>query len=339
LWVVSAGKLWPRRDRRRRFRGLAVLLACAAASVCDKAPTTPTVPPRPQLLCPADVSIGGVVGATQSVIYTPPVQIGGSTPITVVCSPLSGSLFPVGETMVTCQATDTFSQTGSCSFNVTLRSLQLNALKFLAFGDSVTEGDIAQLVAGRIVLFVDAPNSYPARLDLMLMDGFPGQGTSVVNAGRGGEFAAEGIDRLSDVLAVNQPEVLLLLEGYNDLLSLDDDGVEPAVEGLEDMVRFAKSSKVAHVFISTLTPGRLGQRQIAPGLIQEANALIRSLAVAEGVILVDAFNAFVGREATLVGDDGLHLTPAGYEVLAQVFFDAIRATATTTTTGPLARLR
>ena len=53
------------------------------------------------------------------------------------------------------------------------------------------------------------------------------------------------------------------------------------------------------------------------------NAGIRSLAAAEGVTLVDVFNAF---DVTLLGPDGLHPTAQGYQVIANTFFNAIRAT-------------
>jgi hypothetical protein len=40
--------------------------------------------------------------------------------ITPICSPASGSIFPVGTTTIVCEATDSSNQTGSCSFTVTV---------------------------------------------------------------------------------------------------------------------------------------------------------------------------------------------------------------------------
>ena len=59
-------------------------------------------------------------------------------------------------------------------------------------------------------------------------------------------------------------------------------------------------------------------------MILETNFQIRQMAAVEGAVLVDAYDAFFGKEAVLIMSDGLHLTPAGNEVLAQTFYTAIR---------------
>src|SRR5690606_3128096 len=45
----------------------------------------------------------------------------------------------------------------------------------------------------------------------------------------------------------------------------------------------------------------------------------------ERALLVDAYAAFAPERATLIGEDGLHPTPAGYTRLAELFRDAIQA--------------
>jgi lysophospholipase L1-like esterase len=74
-----------------------------------------------------------------------------------------------------------------------------------------------------------------------------------------------------------------------------------------------------------LLPQRVNAcRAYAPSLIAPTNDLIRSLALTEGATLVDLYQAFTGMENTLLGIDGLHPTEAGYDKMAQTFFDAIR---------------
>jgi len=51
---------------------------------------------------------------------------------------------------------------------------------------------------------------------------------------------------------------------------------------------------------------------------------MRSIALSEGVTLVDVYAAFGGDTMTLIDFDGLHPTPAGYERIAQTFLTAIR---------------
>jgi lysophospholipase L1-like esterase len=60
-------------------------------------------------------------------------------------------------------------------------------------------------------------------------------------------------------------------------------------------------------------------------VIDAANVQIRALAASEGVVLVDANAAMAPQGAALIGGDGLHPTEQGYQVLAQTFFDAIKA--------------
>jgi lysophospholipase L1-like esterase len=83
-------------------------------------------------------------------------------------------------------------------------------------------------------------------------------------------------------------------------------------------------------------PGVLHDRRISNDAILQANALIRQTAAIEGAVLVDVYPLFVGHEAEYVDTDGLHLRPAGYQVMADVFFAAIQKTIPQT---PLAGFR
>ena len=55
--------------------------------------------------------------------------------------PGSGTSFGVGTTAVGCTAVDALSRQSQCSFTVTLTPLLLSVTKFVAFGDSFTEGE------------------------------------------------------------------------------------------------------------------------------------------------------------------------------------------------------
>ncbi len=84
-----------------------------------------------------------------AVTYAVPSPAGGRAPATVNCSPASGDVFPVGPTRVTCTATDAAAATATCTFDVTVaRVPQLTRTRFLAFGDSVTAGEVTAPVAG-----------------------------------------------------------------------------------------------------------------------------------------------------------------------------------------------
>jgi len=73
-----------------------------------------------QVVCPDDVTVPATSPAGATITYSTPLTAGPCTPITVLCSPASGSLFPVGPTLVSCTATDDCGQSRACSFTVTV---------------------------------------------------------------------------------------------------------------------------------------------------------------------------------------------------------------------------
>src|SRR5688572_3544033 len=124
---------------RRALRALTLVLPLGIAGC-----SSPTVPPGPgvppQITCTAPVTIEGVVGASVPVTYTAPRLTGGTSPVNVTCVPASGSAFPIAETIVTCTAVDAMARQASCTFPVTIRHRELALTTFVAFGDSMTEG-------------------------------------------------------------------------------------------------------------------------------------------------------------------------------------------------------
>ena len=262
--------------------------------------------------------------------------------MTTTCTPVSGTQFSLGPTTVQCTATDSLGRTAVCSFKVTLSRETLGATRFLAFGDSVTEGQngLAESLVAPAPQFVDDANSYPTKLRASLQSSFPDQGISVVNAGVGGEFVEVGLVRLRDhALPENNPDAVLLLDGYNNLLngcpaSKDSNtptcgaAINVVYQTLDQCVRTALAApSVRYVFLSKLTPpgpaGGSPDRRISPDAIDKANGLIVSVAASEHVTLVDPFPLFVGHESQYVEVDGLHLSPAGNQVLAGAFFSSI----------------
>jgi lysophospholipase L1-like esterase len=81
-------------------------------------------------------------------------------------------------------------------------------------------------------------------------------------------------------------------------------------------------------FLATLPPTKLGADERASeernAWVDRINARIRELAHAEGAVLVDV-HARLAADAAPPGlfADGLHPNDAGYEAIAQAFFEAI----------------
>ena len=307
---------------------LTVSFVAVLASACGSSPTapTPTKPDPPALSCPADQTIQATSGQSAVVSYPAPTVSKGTPPVTLSCTPASGSAFPVGNSTVTCTATDADQRANACSFTVTVQPVatpppapQVAFTRFVAFGDSLTQG---VMPFGGIV-----STPYPLDLQSMMRARYTSQPVVVFQEGIGGETAATGDGRFRSVLAADNAQVVLLLEGVNDL-SEDPQSVSPMLAGLRSMVRHGKEAGV-QVLLATLPPEGTGSNPRPRGrpaaIVTQANNGIRQIAASEGVGLVDLFQGLGGTADPYVGTDGLHLTDAGYHQVAQVFFDAIRA--------------
>ena len=303
------------------------LLAVAAAAVgaaCGGSPTRPTSPPvqRPvtlALACPADLRVTSPDGGPTPVTFAPEPS-GGQSPVIVTCDPASSSPFAVGTTPVACTASDAAGQSASCTFAVdVLAPPRLQYTRFMAFGDSITEGETGSAGSFRIV---DSSAAYPTRLQQMLAAHYTAQTVTVVNAGMGGQWAQYDLGRLQQALAAWRPDVVLLSEGSNDLNN-GSEYIVPAANAMEDMTRAILASGAVAV-VGTIPPMRPGlKRAGCPECVVPYNLRVVSLTSGKGAKIVDVYARIAPEIDLLIGPDGLHPTAAGYEVIAQAYFKAI----------------
>ncbi len=170
--------------------------------------------------------------------------------------------------------------------------------------------------------------SYPTQLQALLRTRYITQQTtiSVVNSGVPGEFAAESVRRFTQTMNTVRPEVVLLLDGYNDLNTLGSSAISSAAAAVEVMAKEARG-RGARVYIASLTPPRTGGRNAIPAsTIAAYNDRMRAIAAGENAVFVDLYQALVGNVTTYIGSDGLHPTEVGYQRMAEAFFTAIQAT-------------
>jgi lysophospholipase L1-like esterase len=306
----------------------ALVLAAIAWSGCGGSPTAPSPSsPRPAVAvtCPAAVEVPSSGGAPVSVTYDVPVATGGAAPVTTTCTPPSGSIFPAGETTVTCTASDSTGQTATCGFGVTVTPrAQLSRTRIMAFGDSLTEGKVSLTT----MLLVDAPaHAYTSKLQAKLRSQYAGQTISVINEGFGGELASASLNRFNGTLSLHAPEVVLLMHGVNDLNSVGTGVTQAAVDAVEELIKAGRNRGLP-VLVATLPP-LAPPKAGCPECVEPFNARLRLVAAAKGAVLVDVHAAWTntaGGAAGLMGPDGIHPTEAGYEVIATAFFEAIRRT-------------
>jgi lysophospholipase L1-like esterase len=300
---------------------LLALLAAVAGCGGKGGPIQPDPQPAEvKLACPAGIVRDATSAEGTDVHFDAPVPSAGTAPFDVLCEPGSSSVFPIGETTVRCTARAADKGQASCSFPITVRTSHMIAkTKFMAFGDSITDGAVS--LAPLIML--DGPDTYPFKLEQMLRERYFGQSIVVTNRGKGGEQTNQGVLRLPSELDAEHPEVLLLLEGINAVRALSASRQEGY---LRTMITDAKKRNV-EVIIATVMPvaanGKLQPASEYMSAIRALNTRIVSLALEQQIgNVVDLFGLFEAN-MQLLGVDGLHPTLEGQTEIARAFRDEI----------------
>lgn len=302
------------------FGVLATVASCGGKNPNGPTPPPPPPPPQLELSCPTAMSRVATSPQGTDVQFDAPAPTGGRAPYDVQCDPGSSTMFPIGETSVRCTATDADKAEASCTFGVTVAASRTIAkTKFMAFGDSITEGAVS--LAPLVML--DGPETYPFKLEYLLRSLYVAQEILVANRGVGGERTNQGAVRLPGELDAMKPEVLLLMEGINAVNSLSAFRQEQA---LQTMITDAKIRNV-DVLIATVMPvapnGKLQPASEYNEAIRELNRRILHLAITNDLGNVVDLSALFEANMHLLGADGLHPTVEGQTRIAEAFRDEI----------------
>jgi lysophospholipase L1-like esterase len=162
----------------------------------------------------------------------------------------------------------------------------------LAFGDSLTLG-----VGAR------SRDSYPSVLSVL-------GGRRVVNAGVSGETTDLGLARLQDTLPKVNPDLLLLLEGGNDILRARDPA--DTKSNLAAMVELARSQGIEVVLVGV--PDKL--------LFSDSASFYEELAEQYELVFDGETLAGLLRRSDYKSD-AVHLNSQGYRVLAEAIHELL----------------
>jgi lysophospholipase L1-like esterase len=312
-------------SRQKRTTALAIVAVAILSARCGSPTAPPPPPPIPVLTitCPEATTVQSSDGQPVPVSFGTATSSGGVAPVSTACATESGSTFPPGATPVSCSAQDARGVSALCSFTVTVQGPpRLVGTRLLAFGDSLTWGTDSPPLRAASPSF-----AYPEQLQRKLVQYYRVQAPVVINEGVPGEYAQDtGVARIRRVLQQHRPDILLLMEGTNDLLLAEPVGADRAMEALRTMIRTAKDLGI-RVGIATIPPQRAGgarNRGRVAGLIPGFNDRIRALAAAENIVVIDVYNA-MKDDISLIGEDDLHPTIRGFDVMANVFFEGVKA--------------
>lgn len=179
----------------------------------------------------------------------------------------------------------------ACSDSPTLNQIPEDGV-ILAFGDSLTVG-----------VGASERHSYPQVLSML-------SGRKVISAGVSGEETSEGVKRLPAVLDEVRPNLLILLQGGNDILR--NRNLHQAKQNLATMIENADSRDIDVVLIGV--PEKKLFSDSAP-LYQELAdeyALVYSDDILSGLIRKNEYKS-----------DSVHLNQKGYYKMAESIFELL----------------
>lgn len=196
--------------------------------------------------------------------------------------------------------------------------------RYIAFGDSVTEG-----FGFDGDCMTDC--GYPSRLEGLLQA--DGLAVTVENYGLGGERTPTGVDRIEQALMdanAGPNDLVLLMEGTNDITQ--QISPETTLFNLDSMARKALQ-RGAQTLHATLIPRFPDATVDAENVLNEQMARnIRDLSFSSTRDLVDPFEVFSQTpnlfedfysEQMDFFDPVGHPNPAGFDLLAEIFYDVL----------------
>ncbi|MDG6777813.1 arylesterase [Thiomicrorhabdus sp. zzn3] len=180
---------------------------------------------------------------------------------------------------------------GGCS-DVRLTPLAEDAT-ILAFGDSLTAG-----------VGVRPEFSYPSILAQL-------SGRTVVNAGVSGETTGQGVKRFAKLIVEHQPQLVIILEGGNDLLRNEPES--KIATNLGKMIQLAQSQGIQVLLVG------VPEKKLFSGAADFYEELAETYEVPlEEEIVPD----LMGRLS--MKSDYVHFNQNGYRALAEAIYEKLR---------------
>lgn len=179
----------------------------------------------------------------------------------------------------------------------------------LAFGDSITYGD-------------ETSSHGPSTAYPHYLNDYLGRPYSVVNGGRGKETAVKGSRRLPQLLDEIDPELVLIMEGINDLWWTGHT-YETIELNLRVMVDTALSQG-RQAIIATLTPSTLNE---VNQTIRGFNPYIYCIAEDYHILVAEVYDYITATpnwESLYAAGDGIHPDDEGEQIIAEAFEEQVR---------------
>lgn len=189
------------------------------------------------------------------------------------------------------------------------------SLMILCLGDSLTAGYQSSTGYGCV-----SYHPYPEMLDNLLSKKRDMSGIDflVLNKGINGDTTSGMLKRFQGYVEIEKPDIVIIWGGINDIYG----GCSPEdtmlnLKGLFRRCLDIEAEPVACSVTSTRELLRLNE------VIRHLNQLIKAYCVVEGFMFIDLYEATSDKDGQLISlysDDGVHLSRAGYQRVAETIF-------------------
>jgi lysophospholipase L1-like esterase len=197
---------------------------------------------------------------------------------------------------------------------------EAQTFRYMAFGDSIT--------AGRLEFDPTGLGGYPGRLPTLISCALPD--CTVVNKGKDGEQTGAGVTRIEGILDTASWDVVLLMEGTNDIFQSVSNNTIKTNLALMDTKARDHGVDTLHASIIHLDPdSTAGGDSNKVAAVQDLRTKVQTLAAARNRYFADpwtrlcptqsCFNQNYHNPPGAVG----HPNPAGFDIMADEFRDAI----------------
>jgi acyl-CoA thioesterase-1 len=180
----------------------------------------------------------------------------------------------------------------ACNNSTKFTPLAPNSI-ILAFGDSLTAG------------YGTTPeNSYPSVLAQL-------SGHPVINAGISGETTEQGLARFGTTLDEVQPQLVILMEGANDILQ--NKSQQQAKQNLAAMIHAAQARKIQILLVAVPAKSLfLASANFYPELAAENKLVLDNTTIAKLL------------KAPELKSDYVHFNQQGYHLMAERFYALLK---------------
>lgn len=175
--------------------------------------------------------------------------------------------------------------------------------KVLVFGDSLSAGYGLQAGEGWVALLAERTQAA----------GLP---VALVNASISGETTRGGLRRLSDVLARQRPDVVILELGGND--GLRGYPIGQIHSNLNEMVNIIRATGAEVLLVSIPLPPNYG-----PRYVRAFQGAFETVAAAEGVRLLTFTRSLLPLNEDMMQADGIHPTAKAQPLMLDALWPAL----------------